>query len=95
MAGLMTQEQFRQLCEYLEGPDGCSFVDAPDEAEGIHWNCDGTLKLTRGWLRRHNLTVEVNIAALEACGGYCDCEVVFNAVDRWADYLQERRDEAS
>lgn len=93
MAQLMTQAQFWQLCEYLEGPDGCNFVDSPDEPEGIHWDCDGTLKLTRSWLRQYNLAVEANIAALEACGGYCDCEVVFNVVDRWADHLRDHQDE--
>ncbi len=73
-AQLMTQQQFRQLHDYLKGPDGCNFVDAPDSPEGIDWDCDGTLKLTRQWLKQHNLPVEANIAALEACGGYCDCE---------------------
>jgi hypothetical protein len=92
MTGLMTQQQLWQLCEYLEGPQGCNFVDDPGSPEGISWDCDGTLRLTRRWLEQHHLPVEPNVAALEACGGWCDCEVVFNVVDSWADYLRQHRD---
>ncbi len=46
MPGLMTQQQFRRLCEYLQGPDGCNFQEAPDEPDGMTWDCDETLKLT-------------------------------------------------
>ncbi len=91
MSKLMTRQQFRRLCEYLQGPDGCNFEDAPDEPDGMTWDCDGTLKLTRRWLKRHNLDIETNVAALNACGGYCDCEIIFNAVDRWENYLQEHQ----
>ena len=79
-----------QLYEYLAGPEGCNFQDAPDEPDGMTWDCDGTLSLTRAWLRQHHLDIEANVAALEACGGYCDCECVFNVRNRWVDYLSEQ-----
>ncbi|MBN1121815.1 MAG: DUF2695 domain-containing protein [Anaerolineae bacterium] len=90
-ARLMTQREFSQLYEYLQSPEGCHFVDAPDTPEGIEWDCDNTLRFTRKWLEQHNLDVETNVRALEACSGCCDCEVVFNVADRWADYLQEHQ----
>ena len=52
-------------------------------------DCDETLSLTREWLKHRNLDVETNVSALQACGGYCNCEIVFNVRSRWADYLEE------
>jgi hypothetical protein len=89
MPKLMTQEQFTQLYEYLAGPEGCNFEEAPDEPDGMTWDCDETLSLTHKWLGHHNLDVETNVTALQACGGFRDCEVVFNVRSRWADYLEE------
>ena len=34
MPKLMTQEQFTQPYEYLLGPEGCNFEEAPDEPDG-------------------------------------------------------------
>ena len=80
--------QLHALCIYLEGPDGCAFVEAPDTPEGIDWECEGALTLTRQWLGAHGLDIDPNVEALEACGGFCDCEVVFNVRNCWADYLR-------
>jgi len=73
-ARLLTQEQFVQLYKCLAGPEGYNFQDAPDEPDGMTWDCDETLNLTREWLEHHHLDVETNIAALQACGAWCDCE---------------------
>ncbi len=53
--GLMTLLQLDRLCEHLEGPDGCHFVDAPGSPDGIKWDCDGKLRLTRQWLKQRHL----------------------------------------
>lgn len=92
MSKLMTHDQFAQLYKYLAGPMGCNFEDAPEEPDGITWDCDETLTLTREWLEHHHLDVEANVAALQACGGWCDCEVVFNVRSRWENYLREHRE---
>lgn len=83
MASLMTYEQVEALCEWLEGPEGCHFRPHPRKSDDFTWNCDHSLKLTKKWLKRHKLDVDANVEALQACGGYCDCEVVFNVLQSW------------
>lgn len=74
MASLMTYEQVEALCEWLEGPEGCHFRPHPRKPDDFTWDCDHSLKLTKRWLKHHNFDVEANVEALQACGGYCDCE---------------------
>lgn len=66
MAHLMTYEQVEALCKWLEGPEGCHFRPHPGQSDDFTWNCDHSLKLTRNWLKRHNLDVEANVEALQA-----------------------------
>ena len=56
-------------------------VDANLEEEG----CDHTLKHTTSFLRRRSLPEEGVIAWLGEECGYCDCEVVANAGDRFRE----------
>jgi hypothetical protein len=86
---LMTAAEFTRLCEWLEGPQGCHFrldPTRPDDPEGIRWNCDGTLRKTRQWLKRRAfLSLNANLNVIRELGGYCDCEVLFNVAGRWPE----------
>ena len=89
---IMTEAQFDALCEWLGGPEGCNFQpQIPGEIESITWTCDGTLKLTRHWMRAHGIDEAANIPELEERGGYCDCEVLFNVTDGPRDWLRSSR----
>lgn len=64
------------LAEYIE------FIP-PARIEG----CDNTLRMTMQWLYAHGRPVEDDLAWLADHGGYCDCEVLLNAMpdddDEW------------
>ena len=45
--------------------------------------CDNTLFFTEEWLTEHHIeNVPAVVELLEENGGFCDCEVLFNAMDR-------------
>ena len=85
----MTEAEFEALCVWLESPEGCNFrQEIPGDSESITWTCDGTLKLTRRWMRVHGINEATTIPELEERGGYCDCEVLFNVADAPRDWLR-------
>ncbi len=71
----------------LEGPGGCDFRK---NAKGkIVWTCAGhdhgqerstRHALSKAILTAMGLDVKGSLAHFDACGGYCDCEVVFNVL---------------
>ncbi len=78
---VMTPEEFERMCTWLQGPAALDArVDpaAPDDPEGLMWDCDETLRFTRQWLHAHGVDVDTNLALMRELGGYCDCEVWFN-----------------
>jgi hypothetical protein len=82
---LMTAEQFARLCAWLEGPEGCDFRPDPSVLDGLRWNCEGTFRKTRLWLKRRRLSPDRNLDRLRRLGARCDCEVLFNVAERWPD----------
>ena len=68
---MLTREQKEDLYEFLD-------------IECATLVCDNTLKLTKQWIQENNLEDKKKeiIEYLENHGGYCDCEVVFNVLDR-------------
>jgi len=85
----MTEAEFEALCAWLESPEGCNFQqETPGDIASMTWTCDGTLKLTRQWMRAHGVDEAINISELEERGGYCDCEVLFNVADAPRDWLR-------
>jgi hypothetical protein len=68
---MLTEEQKEDLFEFLDTECAIAF-------------CDHTHKLTRQWIKENDLEdmEEEIIEYLEENGGYCDCEVVFNVLDR-------------
>ena len=81
---LMDKEQLTRLAKFLEGPDGCNFQQFdPNDAKTITWGCDHTFRKTAGWLMIYLSNPEEadeNRAEIEKRGGYCDCEVLLNAL---------------
>jgi hypothetical protein len=76
----LTKRQLKQLKDWLEGPEACSFrQEVAGDPNTIKWVCDNELTFTRKWLEARVLDVEGAITYLKEHGGYCDCEVVFNA----------------
>lgn len=47
--------------------------------------CDNTHRQTIEFLKARELPIESTIAWLEANGGFCDCEVIFNVTNDWSD----------
>jgi hypothetical protein len=43
-------------------------------------NCDNTLRLTKAFAKQQRLDVDELTEELERCGGFCDCEVLLNAM---------------
>ncbi len=83
-SALLTPVQVEMLCAWLAGLEGCNFQE--DEATGeVMWDCDHSLRLTRRWLQQAGLDMEANVRRLNDNGSYCDCEVVFNALQHWPE----------
>jgi hypothetical protein len=80
----MTAKEFTRLCEWLDGPKGCHFRPDPNSPGEMTWNCDGSLRKTRQWLRRRDfLSLDANLKLIRKLGGHCDCEVLFNVAGNW------------
>jgi hypothetical protein len=50
--------------------------------------CDHTLRVTTGFLQQRGLDVAHTIPWLREHGGYCDCEVLANVEDEFAEILE-------
>jgi hypothetical protein len=59
------------------------WVDAKLQDEG----CDHTLRHSVSFLRERGLPEDEVIAWVEDEGGYCDCEVIANAEERWREII--------
>ena len=49
--------------------------------------CDHTLRHTEAFLAERGLDAAAAVPWLREFGGYCDCEVLANVEDQWADRL--------
>ena len=66
----MTEAECEALCVWLESPEGCNFQqEISGDIESITWTCDGTLKLTRRWMRAHGINEAAIIPEREERGG--------------------------
>ncbi len=72
-------EEFREL---LSGPAGCNFrQEIPDDFRSTKWNCIHDHTHTRTILKSlgfDDQSIDASIDFLCACGGCCDCEVIWN-----------------
>ncbi len=47
--------------------------------------CDDTAKLTIAWLNTRSHPTEPVLSWLKERGGFCDCEILANALESWTD----------
>jgi hypothetical protein len=71
---------YGDLFDYLE--KYCNFHERDTDGE-ITWTCDCTLKATKKFCKDHSLFFPSVKKELENKGGYCDCEVLFNVINRF------------
>ena len=69
--------QFKDLVARLEKE--CNFHK---EGETTRWTCRGTLFFTEQYCQENGADFSSVKALLEANGGFCDCEVLFNSVGK-------------
>jgi hypothetical protein len=67
-------------------PDLAALFDRLDERLGDE-DCDHTLRHTEAFLAERGLDSASVLPWLHDSGGYCDCEVLANVEDQWADRL--------
>jgi len=82
----MNREQVEEFLKRLEGPEGCNFRErVQGDPESTIWDCGYEQELSRKILTRMNIPKVEQDEFLEECrelGGYCDCEIIFNAGER-------------
>jgi hypothetical protein len=57
------------------------FVEASVDKEG----CDHSRRFTEAWLVSNRVSRESLLSWLDSNGGFCDCEVVANAMQHWEE----------
>ena len=80
---MLTKQKAKVFFELLEGEHGCNFYK--DKKGEIKWSCRGNFDFARKLLRAmqvKNKDAEDFLSLCEDRGGYCDCEILFNAEDR-------------
>jgi len=92
-------ERIKKFLDRLEGPEGCNFrEEVKGDPDTITWTCDGIPRsraLAKKILTNMNVTQEEQeevLAICEANGGYCDCEILFNAKEALAAAYKEEED---
>lgn len=85
----MVEGQWNYFFQELEGPNGCDFKQTdPEDAGTITWRCKGGMDKTYAAeiLAKMDGVSEATASAVltyvESLGGHCDCEIIFNAVER-------------
>ena len=66
----------------LEDPQLEAMFDAV-EAALVDTDCDHSLRATMQWLTTNAAAVDAVVEWLQNNGGYCDCEVLYNAREHW------------
>ena len=69
----MSHQNLSDLFDYLDS----ALVDG----------CDHTLRLTEQFLRKCNVDSQSVVPWLNEHGGYCDCEVLANVEDKFAEII--------
>lgn len=68
------------LFAYLEAQ-----VNFRKDKKGTTWTCDNQLTFTKKFCEANHLDFEKVKSTLNTFGGYCDCEVLFNAENHLKD----------
>ena len=87
---LLPERRWNEFFRRLEGPEGCDFTSDPEDPENtakISWRCKGGMDKTYAAKILADMGVPDARAIdvlkyVEGYGGHCDCEILFNAVER-------------
>ena len=83
---MLTKEQLDEFFSRLGGEEGCDFKE---NAEGkVAWKCKGGKDKSKATdiLKKMGISEKVMVEFLSLCesyGGYCDCEILFNAEEHF------------
>jgi len=87
-------EKLNAFLEKLEGKEGCNFREENGEPR---WDCDtnksGDRLIARRILKNMNIDedeIKLFISECNKHGGYCDCEILWNAIDGLKGFYNER-----
>ena len=72
---------YGQLFDYVF--EKCNFHTGDDGRET--WTCDNKLTFTKEFIDKDGSDWNEVKRELEGHGGYCDCEIIFNVVERIPD----------
>ena len=79
----MKNLRWKDLFEFVNEKVNFKYREGkPETAENMTWTCNGKLKFVEEFCGKHSLDFETIKMRLENTGGYCDCEVIFNSVER-------------
>lgn len=94
---LLEEPQWNYFFNELQGPNGCDFKEEPkkDNPEETHttWRCKGGMDKSFAaaiLAKMDGVSTETGWAVLtyvESLGGHCDCEIIFNAVERIYEHI--------
>lgn len=85
---LLTEEEWNAFFNRLEGPEGCDFREkVKGNPDSITWHCKGGMDKSFATTILTDMgvpseTVKDVLLYVEDFGGHCDCEILFNAVER-------------
>ena len=82
--------QWETFCDRLSGSEGCDFQE--DKDRGFTWCCGGgnDQSKSRAILETMDgLNIDLSLRVFTACGGHCDCEVLFNVEDSFPRWFPE------
>lgn len=83
---MLTKGQLDEFFSSLEGAEGCNFKE---DTEGkVTWKCKGGNDKSKAIeiLKKMGISEKVMVEFLSLCesyGGYCDCEILFNAEEHF------------
>jgi hypothetical protein len=82
---MISKKQMREFLKKLDSPEGCNFREI-DGGTDITWTCNSHISRPLSHAILHSMKVSeedikeiMDVAA--SGGGYCDCEILFNAQD--------------
>ena len=86
---LLEEPQWNYFFHELEGPNGCDFTQTdPNDVKTITWHCNGGMDKSFAATILAKMdgvsegTASAVLTYVESLGGHCDCEIIFNAVER-------------
>lgn len=81
----MRKKQVEDFIKRLEGKEGCNFHT--NSHKEVRWTCagDNDQSLSKKILKKMNIPdgeAEEFLKKASSYGGYCDCEIIFNATEK-------------